>query len=696
MAIVAPTGVAAINAGGVTIHSLFQLPFGAFLPTSNELEEHTVSNFYNRQSLLKHLRLNKDKRELLQELDLLIIDEVSMVRADLLDAIDTVLKHVRRKPYLPFGGVQMLFIGDLFQLPPVVKDDDWRILQSHYSSPFFFHARALQDSPPLYLELKKIYRQSDEDFINLLNNLRNSVVTEEDLQLLDKHYKPGFKPEAKGEYIILTTHNSKADVINQKELDLLPDPLHSFEASLEGIFNENALPAEQCLQLKQGAQIMFTRNDKGEIRRFYNGKIGTISRIKNDEIFVTFPDQQTEMLVEKETWQNVRYKYNKETDDVEEEVLGTFSQYPLRLAWAITIHKSQGLTFEKAIIDAGASFAAGQVYVALSRLTSLEGLVLLSPIHRDCVSTDMEAINFSKTEPEERVMVQQLKEAQKQYIYNSILEGFDWTRLITHAENFRISLEDRRMPVLKQAIALADKLQKKLQQQEKTANTFIKQLKQLLPTAEVDAYHQVYERVKAAEKYFCNALHEDLFKPLEEHYEFVKKQSKVKKYLKEIQSIIRVVKTKKHQIEQVVFTTEGLTKGTDPLVLLEQMKTEEKAKTIQLATEEKQIVKNKPAKGESHRISLALFKGGKSIEDIAEERNLAIGTIEGHLASFVSSGELDIELLVTKEKMDMIRQVIDSIGHEPSASEVKEKLGDEFSYGEVRAVISYVSPKTEK
>ncbi|MGI8633811.1 MAG: ATP-dependent DNA helicase, partial [Segetibacter sp.] len=401
MAVVAPTGVAAINAGGVTIHSFFQLPFGPFLPSDKGVWGEFSGEINNRNSLLKNLRLQRSKRQVIKELDLLIIDEISMVRADLLDAVDTVMRHVRKQPLIPFGGVQMVYIGDLFQLPPVAKSEEWEILQQYYKSPFFFDAQVLQYVSPPFIELKKIYRQKDDVFINILNNIRNNCCTAYDLEVLHQHYHPEFSPRKAENYITLCSHNYKADEINQRELNKLPGKLYTYDAKITGEFYERSYPAEKQLQLKQGAQIMFIKNDKGEVRKFYNGKIGTVTRIEREKIAVTFPNEKEELEIEQEKWQNVRYDYNKENDALEEEELGTFTQYPIRLAWAITIHKSQGLTFEKAIIDAGASFAAGQVYVSLSRLTSLQGLVLKSRILPNCISTDRRVVDFVKQEIEE-------------------------------------------------------------------------------------------------------------------------------------------------------------------------------------------------------------------------------------------------------------------------------------------------------
>ncbi|MEP2509503.1 MAG: AAA family ATPase, partial [Reichenbachiella sp.] len=331
--IAAPTGVAAMNAGGVTLHSLFQLPMGSFIPEQSMSGEE-YGEFFDKKNLLKYLRLNSAKRELLRELELLIIDEVSMLRADLLDAIDVILKSVRRNNWSGFGGVQVLFIGDLFQLPPVVRNSEWAVLQKYYKTISFFDAKALQDTPPIYLELKNIYRQSDQKFINLLNKIRNDKMDKGDLELLNKYYKPNFEPKQKGEYITLTTHNKRAEVINNEQLEKLEGAVYTFQASVSGDFNEATVMAETDLKLKEGSQVMFIRNDKGEYPRYYNGKIGLVKRIDEDDIAVTFTDSDDEVLVEKEVWENKRYKLNKETDQLDEVVKGTFTQYPIRLAWA--------------------------------------------------------------------------------------------------------------------------------------------------------------------------------------------------------------------------------------------------------------------------------------------------------------------------------------------------------------------------
>ena len=332
-----------------------------------------------------------------------------MVRADMLDAMDTILRHFRKRMHQPFGGVQVLFIGDMYQLPPVVPNNEWDILQSYYDSPFFFSAKVIEQAPPLYIELKKIYRQNEQLFIDVLNRVRNNEVTDADFTLLNERYKPDFNPPKEEKYITLSTHNRKADAINDAELEKLPGKMFTFKGDIKGEFSDKALPTDMNLQLKEGAQVMFIKNDSGGERKYFNGKLATIKKINGDEIIAIANDGNEELRIEKETWRNIRYSYQRESDSIKEEELGSFEQYPLRLAWAVTIHKSQGLTFDRAIIDAGASFAPGQVYVALSRCTSLKGMVLLSKLFPSAIATDKRVIAFAQKEAAAEELEQLLK-----------------------------------------------------------------------------------------------------------------------------------------------------------------------------------------------------------------------------------------------------------------------------------------------
>jgi hypothetical protein len=680
-AIVAPTGVAAINAGGVTMHSFFGLPFGPYIPV---LQGGWDSHAVNKHSLFKNLKLSSVKRTLIQELELLIIDEVSMVRADMLDAVDAILRHYRHQPNQAFGGVQVLFIGDLFQLPPVANPADWELLRPYYKSPFFFDAQVLADAPPLFIELKKIYRQNDADFIHVLNNVRNNCVAKADLDLLHQYYRPGYEPPADEHYITLTTHNAKADGTNQQQLQKLPGKLHSFNAEIKGDFSDKAYPAEPQLQLKEGAQIMFIKNDKGEARRYYNGKIATVSKIAEGKIAVQFPGEPDELFLEKETWKSIRYTYDKEKDNVDEEELGSFTQYPIRLAWAITIHKSQGLTFERAVVDAGASFAPGQVYVALSRLTSLSGLVLHSRINPATITSDERVLAFSASAMEETHLQQLLKKEQEQFVGQMLVKSFDWSKLTMALQDFQQGFEHRLIPDKHEAAEWAGALAQKLAAEQDVALKFNRQLEQLLPLARQDGYAQLHQRVAAAVGYFAKTA-EEAVQSVQAHLATFKTKQRVKKYLTELRDILLLLERKKWHLQQSLAIAEGLQKGVDADLLLQQIEAERQQQPVSLPPV---AAVAKPVKGDSQRTSLALFKEGKSIADIAKERGLAASTIEGHLAGFVATGEVPVEALVAPEKMAAIARAMDE--HPGSTgSALKELLGDGFSYVEIKAVFNY-------
>lgn len=415
MIVVAPTGVAAINAGGVTIHSFFQLPFGPYIPSVGAAGNQS-NNYSNKFS--------RDKINIIRSLDLLVIDEVSMVRADLLDAISDVLCRYKDRTK-PFGGVQLLLIGDLQQLAPVAKDEDWNLLKDHYASTFFFDSKALSESTYFSIELTHVYRQSDSVFINLLNNIRENCFDDETLQQLNRRYIPDFNPDDKQGYITLTTHNYQAQQINNRKLAELPGKSYRFTAEINNDFPEYSYPTDDNLELKCGAQVMFVKNDSSGDHRYYNGKIGKIVFINPNKITVVGEDGN-EIQVEKETWSNVKYTINQETKEITETIAGTFSQYPLKTAWAITIHKSQGLTFEHAIIDASAAFSHGQVYVALSRCKTLEGLVLSSPITRNAMIKDLRIQEFSSSVADKQPGKEQLEKAQQHYFEELVTELFNF------------------------------------------------------------------------------------------------------------------------------------------------------------------------------------------------------------------------------------------------------------------------------
>lgn len=708
-AIVAPTGVAAINAGGVTIHSFFQLPMGTYLPTRQGNFDSYEGRVTNEHSLFKNLRLNAAKRQLMQELDLLIIDEVSMVRADTLDAIDIVLRNVRQQPMVPFGGVQVLYIGDLFQLPPVTKQDEWRLMQPFYKSPFFFDALSLQQSPPVFIELKKIYRQSDEVFINILNNIRNNCCTTEDLQHLHKYYKPGFTPAREENYITLTSHNDKADAINSGELDRLPDQLHTYKAAITGEFNERSYPAEEELLLKQGAQIMFIKNDKGENRRYYNGKIGVIHSIEEERILISFPGEHNLLELEKEKWQNIRYRYNAAGDSFEEEEIGTFTQYPIRLAWAITIHKSQGLTFEKAIIDAGASFAAGQVYVALSRLTGLDGLVLRSRINPDSIRTDDRVLQFVQSEMPEHLLQETLQLEQQSFVKTLLLKTFNWDKLLSATEQNLEAYDTRKLLNKQSCLAWAGAVYRAAESQQEVAFKFTRQLEQLLIASAPDSSSKLHTRVEAAVQYFVKEVNERLLVPTNQHLEEIRNWPRIKKYAEEVRDLKALFERQKQQLLWALELTgamqspEGMSKlmeltgsikqGTqDENVIQDQQ--QEKRESGAMATSQPKAKKSKPQKGDSSRTTLQLFKEGKSIDEIAAERTILRGTVEAHLISFIPTGEIDVLEIVSQEKLDRILAILET-QPDLSLTAIRQSLNDEVSFNEIKAAIVHMQKSME-
>lgn len=666
--VVAPTGVAAINAGGVTMHSFFQLPFGPFVPASTNLYT-SNGQATDKHSLFKNIHFSGSKREMLQELELLIIDEVSMVRCDMLDAMDTILRHFRKQYQVPFGGVQVLYIGDMFQLPPVIPQQEWNILQEHYSSPFFFEAKAVKEAPPLYIELKKIYRQNEQHFIDILNRIRNNAPDRNDLNELNNRYDPDFNPPIGEKYITLSTHNKKADVINEAELKKLPGKLHVFKAELSGEFSDKALPTDFNLQLKVGAQVMFIKNDLGNERRYYNGKLAIVKRIANDEITVAFDDGE-EMKLEKETWKNIRYQYNKENDDIEEEELGSFKQYPIRLAWAITIHKSQGLTFDKAVIDAGSSFAAGQVYVALSRCTSLDGLVLHSKIFSHAIATDRRVLEFAQREANDEYLEQLLKEEKEKFQADVLVKTFNWSKILTALREWKETILGKKLPDVDAVFSLANEMIGKALEQAAVAEKFQSQLQQILATGDKDLLQQ---RVNKAILYFAKALAEEIILPLQEHIATLRFASKVAKYVKELRTTEAIILNQLEKLNSIAFGDLVFVQYEAPAV---------KEQPVLAKTK-----KEKPVKGTSHRDTLQLYKEGKSVDEIAQLRNLAVTTIEGHLASFIYSGNIDLDDLVHPTKSKAILSVISDVGM--TATSIKQKLSSDYSYGEIRAVMNY-------
>ena len=546
-AIVAPTGVAAINAGGETIHSFLQLPFSPFVPGSAG-GFGRQGNAEDKHSLLANLRLRDTKQKLLRKLELLIIDEVSMVRCDLLDSMDLVLRHVRKNWSQPFGGVQMVFIGDLFQLPPVAPEGDWEILRNYYSSPYFFDSKVLQQYPPLYIELKKVYRQKEQTFIDILNRIRNGQVIQQDIDTLNARYDPVQQKE-KG-YIILSTHNRIADDVNQQALEQLGKPAHTFTGIIKNDFNPKNLPTEEILQLKEGAQIMFVKNDLQTPRRYYNGKIALVSKIGTDGIWVTFPgeDDTEPLLLELDTWKNMRYTLNAQKGEIEEEESGSFTQYPVRLAWAITVHKSQGLTLDKVVADLNQSFAPGQVYVALSRCTSMEGLVLRSKLNINNVIVDQRIVDFAKLENDEDELEELLSDSVRKAQASQLCKIFSFTELISYAEQLVPEILKRKTGPKEKNLALIEKILRTLKDAQKHATAFHKQIHSLISTQESA---RLDERTKAAIKYFTEKVLTPCITETDEHIDAMGTLTKVAKQVKIWKDLNEQMKLKVTEINNV-------------------------------------------------------------------------------------------------------------------------------------------------
>lgn len=525
MVVVAPTGVAAINAGGVTIHSFFQLPFGPVITEKVAGRKINNPNF--------NQKFNKQKINILKTLDLLVIDEISMVRADILDAIDDVLRRYKNR-FRPFGGVQLLMIGDLQQLAPIVKNDEMHILSPYYQSMYFFNSKALQEADMITVELKHIFRQDDTVFIKILNEIRNDTLTKKSYDLLHKRYIPEFKPANKDGYITLTTHNNSANIINEEKLQQISGKLYKFKAKVQGNFSEYAYPTGFELELKAGAQVMFVKNDSSPEKRYFNGKIGKITGFDDNIITVKCEGDNEEIDTGREVWENIRYNINKDSKEIEEDFIGSFTQYPLRLAWAITIHKSQGLTFEKAVIDASAAFAHGQTYVALSRCKTLEGLVLSSEISETAIICDREIRDFNTYSEENQPDEKKLKEAIQSYQAELIDDLFNYKQLIYRFRIFEKNLRENSgnyIGNIGEAILRINN--KALPEISGIAQSFIKQAHSILkenPDAEKNTNLQ--ERLKKAAEYFIKFHDEEIIKKLE-NSSFETDNSSVKKVINE-------------------------------------------------------------------------------------------------------------------------------------------------------------------
>jgi hypothetical protein len=703
--IVAPTGIAAINAAGVTIHSLFQLPFGTYLPKQPSTGDSHYNQQYNTpRTITRHLQMNATKRKIFLDLELLIIDEVSMLRADLLDAIEMVLRYVR-KSNDSFGGVQVLFIGDLHQLPPVVKSNEWNLLGEFYKSAFFFDALALQQNPPVYIELEKIYRQADDVFIKLLNNLRNNAVTEQDLALLKTYYRENFVPDLNDKYITLTTHNQKADTLNKSSLEALKGASWFYKCEVEDDFSESSFPAEQALELKIGAQVMFIKNDPTFEKRYFNGKIATVTDLKIDAIEVQTDGVGEKIILEKYTWKNIRYTTDKVTNEIKEEVVGKFTQYPIKLAWAITVHKSQGLTFDKAIIDLGSAFAPGQIYVALSRLRSLDGLILTSLLAGSGIRQDPNVSLFTKQKQLPEVLGEQMKVESEHFLRNYLLKCFDLSALDNYVyEHVHSYTKDMSKSSKQKHAKWAQTLLKELTALKLNANKFMSQIQRLYQDKTEEGLSVLLDRTIAAENYF-NPLLQKMSKNIFDRMELVKQDKQVVAFLTELlemealfyekfKSIRKATALLKATIADQEFTKDDVNKllnEADRAFQLQKVFSMPNALDFNAAkpkaTKQKSEKKEKEPKADTKDLSLQLHKEGLSIQEIARERKLVVSTVEAHLAHFVAKQEIQASGLMDKRKLKNIISTIRSL-KTMQLNSIREHLGRDYSFGEIKIGIA--------
>lgn len=772
MVVVAPTGVAAINAGGVTIHSFFQLPFGPQIPQISGNDKRFNSRPGAGNSGSAH-RFSKNKINLIRSLNLLVIDEISMVRADVLDAIDATLRRFRNR-YLPFGGVQVLMIGDLQQLAPVVKEEDWDILRNYYDTCFFFSSRALKQSDFVGIELQHIYRQSEQSFIDMLNKVRDNNLRPEDLQVLNNRYKPGFLPHEDEGYITLTTHNYQAKHINELQLKKLPGTVHKFRSTVEDEFPAISYPADEVLELKSGSQVMFLKNDTSPEKRYFNGKIGKVIAISDDEIEVLCPGDPDSISVSPATWENTKYRLNETNGEIEEQLAGKFTQYPLKLAWAITIHKSQGLTFEKAIIDARQSFAHGQVYVALSRCKSLEGLVLSTPLNEQSVINDNNVTGFINAVEQNQPGEEELKKHRKEYELQLLNELFDFSLILKHISYIMNYWNENETVILGNLKTNLQEFLNEFRQEITTvAIKFRPQLEKLVhKPIFAEENSDLQDRLKKAANYFLeklihlNATHlehsgyetdnKTIWKRLAEMQDVLATEIEIKKA--SLQSVTKGFQVTRFLTERAVAAIEkpsgkartqaagiklkhpdfykkivqwrsnkasetGLDEGK---VLLRRVMVEISEQLPSTASELKTIkgmggkkmeqfgqdllsllLNYRSEKGmslplnaeeeialaglDTKEISLVLFRQGVKVPEIAKRRNFAVSTIETHLAHFISKGKLDIFELIDDKKYNIVAQCINEKSESETITDMRNKLGEGYSYGEIRMVMAHLN-----
>lgn len=693
--VLAPTGIAALNAGGSTIHSFFLLPFSPFIP-EHQVEQQMNGSvvFENKSTLIRHFKHTKQRKQLMRSLELLVIDEVSMLRADLLDAMDWVLRN-QRDINEPFGGVQVLFIGDLYQLPPIVRPEEWQVLQKHYATPHFFSAKVLQEHPMAFVELDKIFRQSDPTFIDMLNQFRTNTVTQETLTHLQKRIVPSDRDYNNG-IITLTTHNQKANQINTSALAQLEDKPITYQATVTGEFPENIYPLDYTLVLKKGAQVMFVKNDPSAEKKFYNGKMAKVVELDKNSIKVQFLEDNSIIEVEEYEWENKQFTLNS-ANEIEEKVMGTFVQYPLKLAWAITIHKSQGLTFDQAQIDMRDVFAPGQAYVALSRLRSLEGLHLTSAIRSNALQIDQHIVAFTQHRDQPEHLQQHFNNGRWYYAVSMCQRAFDLSELIremdlhglTYAAAPKKSIKADHHPWFISQMG-------QITQLRDPAEKFVRQLASI---GNANDSNRLFERIEAAKKYFVPVLeqvHTNFLKKIIE----IQKAAKSKQLVDELLELEYLIVLTIQKIEKTI-TIMGISLADQlpdrfpPLfniaayrsdkinsikntivaqnnLFLETMQVDESL--FSLPNQSNKKVKEKTQTTQEK--TLEYIQNGYTIPQIAQERKLSIPTIYGHVAKLIEDKKVAIEDYIDAERLRYLKENIKG-DPETELKQLKAQIDDE-------------------